>query len=147
MVQVSVVVTFPKPQRRFMWPYLGNISHITKTGLAKCIAKRFRSKKQPSRVALRKLKKCRKFATEHPCRSLISIDFLCNFIEIAFRHGHSPVQYSNWGYQENLLPIYFLFLRKIFKHKKICRCRINNFSLLMKTLEAKNCCFCCLVFA
>ena len=38
-----------------------------------------------------------KFAGEHPCRSVISIKLLCNFIEIALRHGCSPV---------NLLPIF-----------------------------------------
>ena len=38
-----------------------------------------------------------KFTGEHPCRSTISIKLLCNFIEIALRHGCSPV---------NLLPIF-----------------------------------------
>ena len=28
---------------------------------------------------------------EHPCRSMVSIKLLCNFIEIAVRHGCSPV--------------------------------------------------------
>ena len=39
-------------------------------------------------VSLRKvvLKICSKFTGEHPCRSAI-----CNFIEIALRHGCSPV--------------------------------------------------------
>ena len=37
------------------------------------------------------LKICRKFTGEHPCRSAISIKLLCNFIEIALRHGCSPV--------------------------------------------------------
>ena len=37
------------------------------------------------------LKMCNKFAGEHPGRSVISIMLLCNFIEIAFRHGCSPV--------------------------------------------------------
>ena len=32
-----------------------------------------------------------KFTGEHTCRSVISINLLCNFIEIAFRHGCSPV--------------------------------------------------------
>ena len=32
-----------------------------------------------------------KFTGEHPCRSAISIKLLCNFIEIALRHGCSPV--------------------------------------------------------
>ena len=37
------------------------------------------------------LKICSKFTGEHTCRSAISIKFLCNFIEIALRHGCSPV--------------------------------------------------------
>ena len=37
------------------------------------------------------LKICSKFTGEYPCRSAISINLLCNFIEIAFRHGCSPV--------------------------------------------------------
>ena len=37
------------------------------------------------------LKICGKFTGEHPCRSAISIKLLCNFNEIAFRHGCSPV--------------------------------------------------------
>ena len=32
-----------------------------------------------------------KFTGEHPCRSVISIKLLCNFIEIALRHGCSPL--------------------------------------------------------
>ena len=44
-------------------------------------------------VFLRKglLKICRKFTGEHPCRSVISIKSLCNFMEIAHQHGFSPV--------------------------------------------------------
>ena len=37
------------------------------------------------------LKICSKFTGEHPCRSVISIKLLCNFIEIALRHGCSSV--------------------------------------------------------
>ena len=37
------------------------------------------------------LKICSKFTGEHPCRSVISIKLLCNFIEIALRHGCSAV--------------------------------------------------------
>ena len=37
------------------------------------------------------LKVCSKCTGEHPCRSAISIKLLCNFIEITFRHGCSPV--------------------------------------------------------
>ena len=46
-----------------------------------------------SEVFLRKriLKICSKFTGEHPCRNVISIKLLCNFIEIALRHGCSTV--------------------------------------------------------
>ena len=37
------------------------------------------------------LKICSKFTGEHPCRSVISIKLLCNFIEITLWHGCSPV--------------------------------------------------------
>ena len=37
------------------------------------------------------LKICSKFTGEHPYRSLITRKLLWNFIEIAFRHGCSPV--------------------------------------------------------
>ena len=37
------------------------------------------------------LKICSKFTREHPCRSVISIKLLCNFIELTLRHWCSPV--------------------------------------------------------
>ena len=44
-------------------------------------------------VFLRKvvLKICSRFTGEHPCRSVISIKLQRNFVEIALRHGCSPV--------------------------------------------------------
>ena len=49
--------------------------------------------KQPSRVALKKVvpEICSKYTGAHPCRSVISTKFLCNFIEIALQPGCSPV--------------------------------------------------------
>ena len=38
------------------------------------------------------LKKFSKFTGGHPCRSVILIKLLCDFIEIAPRHGCSPVK-------------------------------------------------------
>ena len=38
------------------------------------------------------LKICSTFTGEHPSRSVILIKLLCNFIEIALRHGCSPVK-------------------------------------------------------
>ena len=43
------------------------------------------------------LKICSKFTGEHPYRSVVSIELLCNFIEITLWHGCSP---------ENLLQIF-----------------------------------------
>ena len=37
------------------------------------------------------LKICSKFTGEHPCRSMMSMRLLCNFIEITLRHECSPV--------------------------------------------------------
>ena len=37
------------------------------------------------------LKICSKFTGEHPCRSAISINLLCNFTETTLRHEWSPV--------------------------------------------------------
>ena len=37
------------------------------------------------------LKICSKFTREHPCRSVISIKLLCNFIEITLQHGCSLI--------------------------------------------------------
>ena len=37
------------------------------------------------------MKICSKVTGEHPCRSAISIKLQSNFIEIALRHGCSPV--------------------------------------------------------
>ena len=37
------------------------------------------------------LKICSRFKGEHSCRNAISVKLLCNFIEIALRHGCSPV--------------------------------------------------------
>ena len=69
-------------------------------------AQRCIHRSSPSEVFLGSstLKICSKFTGEHPCRSTISIKLLCNFIEVALRHGCSSV---------NLLHIF----RKSF-HKK-----------------------------
>ena len=55
--------------------------HFTKT---------FRSSRPEVFLGKGVLKICSKF-TEHPCRSVISIKLLWNFIEVARRHGCSPV--------------------------------------------------------
>ena len=49
--------------------------------------------KQSSKGVLRKsvLKICSKFTGEHHCQIVISVKWLCNFIEITLRHGRSLV--------------------------------------------------------
>ena len=48
--------------------------------------------KQPSRGILNKrFRNMQQITGKHPCRSVISIKLLCNFIEIALRRGCSPV--------------------------------------------------------
>ena len=37
------------------------------------------------------LKICSKITGGHPCRNVVSMKLLCNFIEITFRHECSPV--------------------------------------------------------
>ena len=51
------------------------------------------SRSSPSEVFLGKggLQLYSKFIGEHPCRNVISIKLLCNFIEITLRHECSPV--------------------------------------------------------
>ena len=41
------------------------------------------------------LKICSKFTEDHPCRSVISIKLICNFIVITLRHCCSPVNFLN----------------------------------------------------
>ena len=50
----------------------------------------FRSSRLVVFLAKGILKTCSKFTGEHPRQSVISIKLLCNFIEIALRHGWSP---------------------------------------------------------
>ena len=52
---------------------------------------RFRSSHPEVFLGKSVLKICSKFIGEHPCRSAISIKLQSNFIEIALRHGCSPV--------------------------------------------------------
>ena len=85
--------------------------------------------KQPPRGVPRKdlLKICNKFTGEHQRRNVISIKLQSNFIEIALRHGFSPVnllQIFRTPFLENtserlLLPI-ALFRYVQFFLKKYC---------------------------
>ena len=76
-------------------------------------------------VFLRKgvLKICKKFTGEHPCRSVISIKLLCNFIEITFWHGCSPV---------NLLYIFRTpFLKNTFGRLVLKRVALGTYSCFL----------------
>ena len=64
------------------------------------------------------LKICSKFTGEYPCRSVISIKLQSNFIEIALRHGCSPVNllhifrtpFTNWRAAPGIIKLYFYYL-------------------------------------
>ena len=53
----------------------------------------YEDRSNPPEVFLEKviLRICSKFTGEHSCRGAISIKLLCDLIEIALRHGCSPV--------------------------------------------------------
>ena len=53
----------------------------------------FRSSRPEAFLRKGLLKICSKFTGEHPCRSAISINVQSNFIDIALRHGCSPVNF------------------------------------------------------
>ena len=63
------------------------------------------SRSIPPEVFLEKkvLERCSKLTGAHPCQKVISINLLCNFIEITLWHGCSPV---------NLLHIFRTFFYK-----------------------------------
>ena len=65
------------------------------------------------------LKICSKFTEEHGCRSMISINLFCNFIETALRHGCSPV---------NLLHIFRTPFPRNTSGWLLLTCLVVNFS-------------------
>ena len=77
------------------------------------------------------LKRCSKFTGENPCRSVISIKMLCNFIEMTLWHGCSPINLLhifrtpflalhglNWSFSiQNLPSRFFIFAtRKLWNY-------------------------------
>ena len=85
------------------------------------------------------LKICSKFTGEHPCRSVISIKLLCNFIEITLRHGCFPVMllhifrthiYKNTS--EGLLLVLAFFLSQMKSHLNIVKHKLTPFKDLCK---------------
>ena len=87
----------------------------------------FRSSRPEAFLRKGLLKICSKFTGEHPCRSAISINVQSNFIDIALRHGCSPVNFlhifrtpfpmktSGWL----LLTILFSLFRKTLRTQKL----------------------------
>ena len=74
----------------------------------------FFGRAKASRGVLREsvLKICSIFTREHPCRSVISVKLLCNFIEITLRHGCSPVNLLHifrTPFCKNIYGVLFLF--------------------------------------
>ena len=87
-------------KRRFrFWCFPANFAKFLRTPILQNTSKPLllisvlKLQKQPSRGVLIKgvLKICSKITGEHPCRSGISINLQSNFIEIARRHGQSPI--------------------------------------------------------
>ena len=80
--------------------------------------------KQPPRGVLKKsvLKICSNFTGEHPCWSVISVKLQSNFIEIAIRHGCSPVNLLHifrTPFPRNTSGWLLLFWYMFIKRKKI----------------------------
>ena len=71
--------------------------------LSRIISRRVRSSQLEVFLGKGFLKICSKFTGEHPCRSVISIKLLCNFIEITLRHGCSLVNFQTTFSYEHAL--------------------------------------------
>ena len=86
----------------------------------------FRSSRPEVFIRKGVLKIYRKFTGEHPCRSVISIKLLCNFIEITLQHRDLPgrqIKTCLCMYISVLSSIYYLdkpiiFAKFLCKHKR-----------------------------
>ena len=63
------------------------------------------------------LKICSKFTGEHPGQRVISIKWLCNFIEIARGHESSPVHLWRAASEKKIAKTSLLYIIKISKRK------------------------------
>ena len=64
-----------------------------------------------------------KFTGEHPCRIVISIKLLCNFVEITHRHGCSPVNLLHifsTSFTKNTSGWLSLFISRKWYHSHVC---------------------------
>ena len=86
LIFMFLYVTLVQPERS-QWVYT-SVAYVLRYLSCLVIFKSI-----PLEVFLRKgvLKICSKFKGERPRQSVLSIKLLCNFIEIALRHGCSPV--------------------------------------------------------
>ena len=110
------------------------------------------------------LKICSKFTGEHPCRSVISIKLLCNFIEITLWHGSSPVNLlrisrtpfpknssgrlllhrCSLGFQRRICLLQPFYLLKVFyfckfiKHVKYLNLKLFNLLNIIPLTRIKN---------
>ena len=76
---------------RFIIDCLVNIALVFFERNGSNLKRQIRSNPPQVFLGKRVLKICSKFTGEHPCRSVTSRKLICNFSEIAFRHGCSPV--------------------------------------------------------
>ena len=69
------------------------LKHLMHSGTRRALVHSSTCRSSPPEVLLGKdvLKIRSKFTGEHPCQSVISINLLCNFIEITLHHGWFPV--------------------------------------------------------
>ena len=104
--------------------------------IAQCITFEFKYcskkiQKQPPRGVLRKrcFENVQQIYRRTPCQSTFSIKLLCNFIEIALRHGCSPVNVlhilrtpfnkNNSGRLPLYIPRILIFLKEYYYLKKM----------------------------
>ena len=98
---------------------------------------------QPFRLRKSVLKIGSKFIGEHPCRSAISINLLCSFIEVALQHGRSPVNFMHIfrpPFYKNtsgglLLFFALFFVRTIFDLTLLCLVSPKMLYILKQTWQ------------
>ena len=78
-------------QDKLLGQFTASLNNIFLTHRKMMASPKFRSSRPEVLIRNHVLKICSKFTGVHPCRSVISIKLLCNFIEIALRHGWAPV--------------------------------------------------------
>ena len=80
-----------------------------------------------------------KVADQHPCRSVISINLLCNFIEITLRHGWRSANLLKKRLWQRCFPVYFVkFSRTYFLQNTSGQLLLNFWKLW--NVKSSNCC-------